>query len=294
MMTPFWLLVACMVAAALFVVLRPLLARTTVRDTLQNDPVLDIYHARLQEMDTEVASGVLSSVEREAARAELVRTLLQEAGTGGEQHAGISGVKTPDWRSAAALAILIPVVAVSIYLTLGNSDLAEGPLMQHADFSGEAAAQMASIEAMVGRLAKRLEQKPDDPRGWMMLVNSYMTLGRYAEALVAVERLYQITGDHPDVLVRYADVLATVNAGRMAGRPAELVRQALTLDPEHVTGLWLAGVTARETGNPAAAIDYWQRLLPHLKDDQASQQEVAELIAREREQLANRPEAPMK
>lgn len=122
----------------------------------------------------------------------------------------------------------------------------------------------------------------------MMLVNSYMTLGRPGEALGAIERLYQITGDQPAVLVRYADVLATANGGRLSGKPAELIQKALSLDPDNGTGLWLAGMVANETGDYATAIQYWQRLLPQLENDQKSLQEVKQLISRAQNQPGNK------
>jgi cytochrome c-type biogenesis protein CcmH/NrfG len=37
----------------------------------------------------------------------------------------------------------------------------------------------AQIEAMVSRLAQRLDKLPDDPAGWRMLAKSYETLGRF-------------------------------------------------------------------------------------------------------------------
>jgi cytochrome c-type biogenesis protein CcmH len=50
------------------------------------------------------------------------------------------------------------------------------------------AEQQAMAEAMVGRLAARLEREPDDVAGWVMLMRSYKTLGREAEARAALQR----------------------------------------------------------------------------------------------------------
>jgi cytochrome c-type biogenesis protein CcmH len=290
-MMPFWLSVIFMLGVALLMVLRPLFGRSVQRHVDANAAKVDIYHNRLQEMEAEVSSGVLSGADAEAARTELARALVQETDTVSGAVVETQEDTTRHWWSAGVIAALVPIIAVSLYLWLGTPELVNDSVTMHGG-SGDNAAHKASIEAMVKRLAERLEQKPDDAEGWMMLVNSYMTLGRHDEALRAVERLYQITGDQPGVLVRYADVLATVNGGNLSGKPSELIQKALTLDPENTIGLWLAGMAAAQAGNPGTAIEYWQRLLPLIAADQASQKEVSDLIAQARGQMGVGAETP--
>jgi cytochrome c-type biogenesis protein CcmH len=50
------------------------------------------------------------------------------------------------------------------------------------------AEQQAMAEQMVARLAARLEGEPGDVEGWVMLMRSYKTLGREAEARGALRR----------------------------------------------------------------------------------------------------------
>lgn len=290
-MPAFWLSVMGMVGAALFVVLRPLYRGSVSRNVDANTVKVDIYRHRLQEMEAEVASGVMSGADVEATRTELARALVQETDTVSGAVVDTKEHTTRHWWSAGVIAALVPFLAVSLYLWLGTPELVNGPAPVHGGSTGDTA-HAASMEAMVKRLAGRLEQKPDDPEGWMMLVNSYMTLGRHEEALKAIERLYQITGDEPVVLVRYADILATVKGGDLSRQPAELIQKALSLDPANKIGLWLAGMAAAQSGNPGAAIDYWQRLLPLLAADQASQKEVSDLIAQARGQMGAGTETP--
>jgi cytochrome c-type biogenesis protein CcmH len=280
----FWLAVVCMVAVSLFVVLRPLLRRQAKHGIDATVARVNIFRNRLQEMETEVSNGVMSSDDAEVARTELARTLLQETDTVNIAHIDPKLNPSRHWWSAGVIAVLVPVLAVFLYLRLGTPAFVGSMVSPHEGSAG-GKEHNAAIEDMVKRLADRLEQNPDDPEGWMMLVNSYMTLGRHEDALKAIQRLYQITGDQPPVLVRYADVLATVKGGDLSGQPSELVQKALKLDPENAMGLWLAGMAAAQSGNPGTAIDYWQRLLPLLASDQASQKEVSDLIARAREQM---------
>jgi cytochrome c-type biogenesis protein CcmH len=50
------------------------------------------------------------------------------------------------------------------------------------------AEQQAMAEQMVARLAARLEREPQDVEGWIMLMRSYRTLGREAEARAALDK----------------------------------------------------------------------------------------------------------
>ena len=50
------------------------------------------------------------------------------------------------------------------------------------------AEQQQMAERMVARLAGRLESEPGDVDGWIMLMRSYQTLGRTADARAALAR----------------------------------------------------------------------------------------------------------
>lgn len=56
------------------------------------------------------------------------------------------------------------------------------------------------IAGMVAGLAARLEERPNDPDGWVMLVRSYVVMGRPEEAGRAAERARFVFTDRPDVL----------------------------------------------------------------------------------------------
>jgi len=78
--------------------------------------------------------------------------------------------------------------------------------------------QQAMIEGMVGRLAGRLKENPDDLEGWRQLARSYDVLGRKDEAISAHRRVLELSPSDPDALWRLAF------HEREAGRPAEARR----------------------------------------------------------------------
>lgn len=64
--------------------------------------------------------------------------------------------------------------------------------------------RMAMIEGMVANLAARLEESPDDPRGWEKLIRSYVVLGRPDEAKAALRRGRIAIPEQADRLTAFA------------------------------------------------------------------------------------------
>lgn len=114
---------------------------------------------------------------------------------------------------------------------------------------------------MVQRLAERLAANPEAARAddWAMLGRSQAVLGRSADAIAAYRRALALE-PQADVLAALADVLATEQGGSLAGEPAALVAQALTLQPDHVQAHALAAAAAWAAGQRREARQHWQRV----------------------------------
>jgi cytochrome c-type biogenesis protein CcmH len=65
-------------------------------------------------------------------------------------------------------------------------------------------------ESMVARLATRLENEPGDVDGWIMLMRSYQTLGRAAEARASLARAIGANPQHRARLEAAAETLGIV------------------------------------------------------------------------------------
>jgi len=68
--------------------------------------------------------------------------------------------------------------------------------------------RQAMINSMVGRLAARLEQQPDDVEGWARLGRSYMVLNQPAKARDAYARAVKLRPDDPELKAAYAQAEA--------------------------------------------------------------------------------------
>lgn len=168
----------------------------------------------------------------------------------------------PGRGTSLGLVLVLPLVAGLLYGLIGNRAALESVDLEAAH-SGKA----ADIDGMVKSLARKLEQNPDDPKGWLMLARSWKVMGRYGEAEQAFAKAGTVVENDADLLTEYADVTAMGHGGQLDGKPAALVRKALALNSEHPTALWMAGTAAYQHKQYAEARRHWQRLLDKLPSD---------------------------
>lgn len=220
---------------------------------------LAIFRDQLAELAQEKVEGTLTDADFEASQRELQRRLLEEVPADGQ---GTGGSRLPSRKTAIALALLLPAMALGGYSLLGN------PKALDPTFAAPRPQMtVAQIEGMVTKLAERLKANPDDMQGWLMLARSYKAMGRYAEAANAYRKAEKVVMQDAGLLADYAEAIAMGSATGMNGKPRELVDQALKLDAENPQALLLAGVAAMQAGNRVEALRHWEKLLPMLEPD---------------------------
>jgi cytochrome c-type biogenesis protein CcmH len=221
---------------------------------------LAIFRDQLADLERERSEGILADADFDHARQELQRRLLNEV----EPAAAPGGpaLNGPSRKTAIAVLLLLPVAALLGYALLGKP----AALDPARTMPAAAQAQMTpeQIDAMVARLAERMQSNPDDMQGWLMLARSYKSLGRYAEAVEAYAKAEKVINDEPDLLASYAETIAMAGQG-LAGKPLQLVERALQLDAKHAHSLFLAGAAAMQANDNKKAVAYWEALLPQVE-----------------------------
>ncbi len=259
-MTVFWVVAACLIIAALLFLLPPLLTRgNTQREVVRDTLNVEIAKDKIAELDADLRTGVLSQDQYDRARQELERSLLEDVGD-----STVRAVPTTSANasliSAVLVGIAIPVITVSLYQHLGGGFAAIHPETAQPAVNTEA--HQGTIEAMVVQLKERLAKNPSDAEGWSMLGRSYYFLKRYNDAAQSYGKVVEIIGEtEPDVLADYADTVAMASGRSMKGKPYELVKKALSLQPAHEKSLWLAGSAAYEEKDYASALGYFEKLM---------------------------------
>lgn len=206
--------------------------------------------ARRRALDDALAAGVISAEEHLAKLAALEQQVSVE---------GTAPRTRSAFNSALGTLLLLPALAIGLYLHLGN--------VRAMDPAATAAAAAASgtpgpdMDAAVKGLVDKLAKSPDDVEGWMLLGRAYKSMERFAEARDALKNAYDRAKDNPDVQVDYAEALALSGEGRrIDGRARELLDAAVKTDPNHQRALWLLGIADYQQQNYAAAAARWEQL----------------------------------
>jgi cytochrome c-type biogenesis protein CcmH len=301
--TLFVVVAAAMTAIALLLVLRPLLARRTTTDVERAGTNLAVIRDQLAELDADLRAGTLTEAQHRESKAELERRVLAEVKAERAAAKAPVAASSGGRRTALVAAVLVPLAAGALYWQLGSRDVFDPQKMAAAQAAGEQhQITDEQLEEMVGRLSKRLEQEPDNAQGWAILARSYYVMQRFPEAAAAYERLAKLAPGNADVLSDWADALAMAQNRNLAGRPAEIIAQALQADPNHLKTLALAGTLAFDRKDYTQAVELWERLLGKLPAESPMRQGIASSIAEARqlggmkppaEPLAKGPAAPL-
>ena len=111
-----------------------------------------------------------------------------------------------------------------------------------------------------------------------MLARSYTSLGKYGEASSAYAKATALKADDADLWADYAFSLAMASERKLQGKPVELIKKALQLDPENPKALELAGNAAFEAHDYKRAIEYWQKLLERVPANSEVSESLTERI----------------
>lgn len=263
-MMVFWVIAALLVLAALFFLLPPLLLQRQGKDLLDRDELnVTIFKDQLAELERDLAATVLTQEQYDAARHDLERNFVKDSDGDAEQ-AMTSTDRVVGRATAVVIAVVVPVLAVSLYNLLGSGEPGLNP--QQAQPASQQAVQgdesQESLQDAIDKLRDRVQSNPDDAESWVMLARSHYFLKQYTEAGEAFSHASSLLDDaNPDILADYADALAMANERSMLGRPYNLLKRALQIQPLHEKSLWMAGVAAYQAEDLKSTLDYWERLL---------------------------------
>ncbi len=280
----FWIAAVLMVAGACMFVLPPMLRERTFG--AHTDPAalnLAVYREQLRELDAEREAGTISFEQHRVARGELEQRVLNEAGVAGGTN--VQAVTKASRRSAVMVGLLIAGVALGIYWGLGSPGSLEPGASQSVSSQGNHAMSAQQIAALVEGLSARLKSNPEDGEGWAMLARSYGVLGRHQDALLAYQQAVKRIDGNAALLVDYADTLALMRGRKLAGQPYDLVKRALVIDPRNLKALALAGTAEFDGGNPAGAIEHWEKILALVPADAPFARSIAGSIEQARKQV---------
>ncbi|MGI4836799.1 MAG: c-type cytochrome biogenesis protein CcmI [Janthinobacterium lividum] len=257
-MIEFWLAAGLLLLIALGFLLIPVLRERRAQQEEDRTALnVALYEERVAELQEQQTDGVLSRAQLDSAQAEAARELL--ADTDGTQP---KVDKRLGKTAPAVIALLVPVLAMAMYLHFGASDKVE--------LTSELAKPPTSVEEMTQRLERVVAAQPDSAQGLFFLGRAYMSQNRPADAARIFERTAAVAGREPQLLGQWAQALYFAAGKQWSAQIQALTDEALKADPKEVTSLGLLGISAFEGKRYQDAIDYWQRLLVQLPADDGS------------------------
>lgn len=280
-MTLFWLLAAGMVAVALLFVLPPLLApgppaAATARPRRRHPWRYCANNWRNCRPTRPAGASPRTSMPRRSRRSSGAPCAKAA------QRQILDTRPAPRWALAVALGL--GAISVGLYAVLGTPS-ALAPAHASLDAAIPASVDHDANDPMADRLAgliQHLQAHPDDAAAWTTLAHTYATLGDFADGAATWARIGARAPQDPGVLAEWADLLATAADGDFSGEPDRLIALLLTLAPDDVKGLALAGTSAFFRGDFQRAIDDWERLLPLVDPDGPVHEQVQASLAQAR------------
>lgn len=275
----FWVFTLGLALLALVFVLPPLLRSRSVSSLQQRRQInIDVYRDQLRDLEAEYAQGAFDKNQFDAAKLELENRLAEDALSDEDQPIFNKGGK----KLGIALGVAIPLLAFGIYFLIGN------PWAINEAVPAVASGQHGDFSAMLDKVRQKTEENPNDGEAWLMLAKTHSVMEQWPDANKAYARAVQLQPKNATALAGYAESLAILNGRVLQGQPAELIRQALAINPKEPKALELAGIGAFQENNFAQAAYYWKQLLNQLPPDSPYAMDIAVAMkeAKERAETA--------
>jgi len=153
----------------------------------------------------------------------------------------------------ALLAVIVIGAAAGLYPLWSNWNW-------RAPAQSEGPAGGPDIAAMVAKLEKRLEEQPDDLKGWIMLGRSYLALERLDDAIGAYGHAHRLDASSAEASMGLGEAMSVRAGGEITPEAAQLFEQALVSAPGNPKALLYGGFAAAVRGDRVLARTRWQAL----------------------------------
>ena len=267
----------CVAVVFLWVLLRE---RKPVTQASQANANAKVYRDQILDLDREHDSGHISDQEWQQSRDELSLRLLED--TSAVDDPAAKTEKPAIW-TAVVLAVALPLGSMGMYMWVGQPEALNPLALKTPD-----QVDPKDLTKMAQTLAEKLQDKPDNLQGWVMLGRTYRTLENFDAALRAYDSALKLSDDD-DLKLERIEVIAMQRQGQFEGEPWNVIREVLQRDPQHFGALLTAGSASYAEGKFADALKYWEQARKPLDANNPDLQGLESAIATVRERLGMPP-----
>lgn len=265
----FWIAATLLVMIVMLAVYIPL-SRTSKADTTK-PALMRALAAELNEVNADKGTRFANASEADAARAEIGRRLLA-------LEAAPQPRLTLNHSQAFALFALLPILAIPLYMQLGQPEYADQNFATRLDRA--AIDGQREVASLVERVEQRLREQPEDSQGWSLIAPIYYRMGRIDDALSAYEKAItfhqgdgvtraNLMADRTEILVAKAD-------GKVSVEAAKAFSEAIGLDSENQKALFYLAINLEQSGKADEAKANWQTLIARFKGANPPWLQIAE------------------
>lgn len=258
-----WVIFALLTGAAVFAVLWPLSRVPAGTDARELD--VAFYRAQTEEIDRDAARGVIAPAEAEAARVEAARRLMAASERDPGDPADPAARRSPWLPRFVALGtlVLVPVLALSLYMDVGAPNLPDQPLEARL----KADPSKMDMPTIVAKIEHGVAENPNDGRGWALLARIYAQLGRPDDAVNAYRNEIRVLGADEQRLSGLGEVETMAAGGKVTAEAARDFTKAVALDPKSPRPQFYLGLAAEQAGDKTKAVALWTKLVHESPPD---------------------------
>ena len=263
-----------------------------VRDTDADEVSYDVqvYRDQLNEVERDLARGVVTQDEAERVRVEVSRRLLEADKAAGD---GVVSGQAPVASSslgAVLIALVLVVGSGGLYARYGAPGFPDLPLKQRladADAAREARPSQTEMEARINqpftpapgtdpqflelmdRLRAAIAENPDELQGQMLLARNESLLRNFKAAHLAQARVIDLKGplSEADDYATWADLMILATNGFVSPEAEEALNRALRLDPRNGPSRYYLGQMYAQSGRADLAYRIWRPLLEESRPE---------------------------
>ena len=248
----FWIFAIAIALVSALLICLPLFARRAegIEAAQPNDA--EVYRDQLSEIDRDEASSLIEGEAAAQARAEIARRLI--AATRAESKTDTSSGVGATIAVAVFLCLVLPLGGLALYARTGIPDAPDFPLRARFDSPNP------DNNVLIRRVELRVEEHPEDGRGWEVLAPVYLAQGRAAEAVDAWRNALKILGADARRYGGLAEALVALNQGRATPETREAFAKVLELLPDDPRARFYLALADGQDGKFDEAIGKFEAL----------------------------------
>lgn len=156
------------------------------------------------------------------------------------------------WPLAAGLIIAVGAGAVALYSDSGTPSLVGRESPQES--------VNPETMALIRKLEKVMEDRPNDPKGWLLLARAYTKLGRVDKAIEAYRRVLELQPENTRAAMAMGGLMVAASGGQVPPEAMKVFQKIADSGSAPPMVQFYLGMGYMQAGDSAAAYDAWAEL----------------------------------